>query len=74
MLRLFPTMDWRLAASSLSYIDPGSVREDSRQKREGKGHSHLPLSTGGGGDVDESSYVLNPLLRTTLRTLGLCSS
>lgn len=32
---------------------------------------HLSLATGGGGNVDESSNELSPLLRSSLRSLGL---
>jgi hypothetical protein len=38
---------------------------------EGKRHSHLSLATGGGGNVDESSDELSPLLCSSLRSLGL---
>ena len=50
----------------------GWGKDTKRRHRAPNKDSHLPLSTGGGGDVDESPDVLDSLLRTSLGSLGLC--
>lgn len=52
-----------------SQLSPDRVVEGAGIR--GMGHSHLSLATGGGGNVDESSDELSPLLCSSLRSLRL---